>query len=302
MGAVDIPHRRPRGPRRQGRHRHGQGHKEHPPRHGRRPGPLRARQVCVARDVGRLRQGRVLHLEYIADEMRDATVGAIASPRPARALLHRPQGRRRTRTQGPLAVALRHRGPDCRHVRGQDHQRVVQPDRAADPQDSTPGVRDTAFYRETAGGDAPERVTKLHSDVNLANDARRGRPLAGPSSGRLPGTRYSSLPPQSAYAREHIRLSLGLLGVYSINELTGCTKVLPSFVGSFDSPDGKQIQSALHGHGHVPRFLVHGAWYLAAVNLRCAASPSRIQSSIILQPVAPRKRPCHYNNRFLHAR
>ncbi|EQK97445.1 hypothetical protein G6O67_000504 [Ophiocordyceps sinensis] len=50
-------------------------------------------------------------------------------------------------------------------------QRDVQPERAGDPQDSTPGVWDTLYYRETTSSDTPKRVLKLQSDVNLANDA-----------------------------------------------------------------------------------------------------------------------------------
>lgn len=50
-------------------------------------------------------------------------------------------------------------------------QRYVDPARAGDPQDSSPGVWDTAFYLQTLGP-APPRVFRFQSDVNLALDPR----------------------------------------------------------------------------------------------------------------------------------
>lgn len=50
-------------------------------------------------------------------------------------------------------------------------QFFVDPRRAGDPQDSTPGVWDTAFYGQTSGN-APRRVFKFQSDVNLSKDPR----------------------------------------------------------------------------------------------------------------------------------
>lgn len=47
-------------------------------------------------------------------------------------------------------------------------QRFVDPERAGDPQDSTPGVWDVKFYSETIGN-APPRVFKFNSDIALAN-------------------------------------------------------------------------------------------------------------------------------------
>jgi len=50
-------------------------------------------------------------------------------------------------------------------------QRFVDPSRARDPQDSTPGVWDVLFYKQTLGA-APARVFKFASDVVLAKDRR----------------------------------------------------------------------------------------------------------------------------------
>jgi hypothetical protein len=50
-------------------------------------------------------------------------------------------------------------------------QRFVDPSRAGDPQDSSPGVWDVRFYKQTTG-DAPPRVFRFNSDVALAQDSR----------------------------------------------------------------------------------------------------------------------------------
>lgn len=50
-------------------------------------------------------------------------------------------------------------------------QRFVDPARAGDPQDSSPGVWDTKYYWQTVGP-APPRVFRFRSDVNLALDPR----------------------------------------------------------------------------------------------------------------------------------
>jgi len=55
-------------------------------------------------------------------------------------------------------------------------QRFFQTDRALDPQDSTPGVWDNLYFKETLSSKAPPRLVKFPSDVNLANDART-RPM-----------------------------------------------------------------------------------------------------------------------------
>lgn len=51
-------------------------------------------------------------------------------------------------------------------------QRFVDPERAGDPQDSTPGVWDVLFYKQTLDNNAPRRVFKFPSDVNLSKDPR----------------------------------------------------------------------------------------------------------------------------------
>lgn len=51
------------------------------------------------------------------------------------------------------------------HTTSQQH--FVDPSRALDPQDSTPGVWDVKFYGQTTGT-APKRVFKFPSDVALA--------------------------------------------------------------------------------------------------------------------------------------
>ncbi|KAG8159796.1 hypothetical protein KVR01_010433 [Diaporthe batatas] len=109
-------------------------------------------------------------------------------------------------------------------------QRFVDPARAGDPQDSTPGVWDVLFYKQTLDSNAPRRVFKFQSDINLSKDPRivtEFREFAGPG-----GQQHWN----EDYAREYVRLSL--LGVFNINNLTECTKVLPQpSAPSFNPPD-----------------------------------------------------------------
>jgi hypothetical protein len=51
-------------------------------------------------------------------------------------------------------------------------QNNVDETRKGDPQDSTPGVWDTRYFKETLDPNAPKRVMKLQSDINIANDPR----------------------------------------------------------------------------------------------------------------------------------
>lgn len=51
-------------------------------------------------------------------------------------------------------------------------QRFVNPARAGDPQDSTPGVWDVLYYNQTLNPNAPPRVFKFQSDINVAADPR----------------------------------------------------------------------------------------------------------------------------------
>jgi hypothetical protein len=55
------------------------------------------------------------------------------------------------------------------HTTSQQH--FVDTTRDGDPQDSTPGVWDVAFYGETTGS-PPPRVRKFVSDINLSKDSR----------------------------------------------------------------------------------------------------------------------------------
>jgi manganese peroxidase len=51
-------------------------------------------------------------------------------------------------------------------------QRFVDPSRAGDPQDRTPGVWDVQFYSETRNANSPQRIFKFQSDVLLSTDPR----------------------------------------------------------------------------------------------------------------------------------
>lgn len=51
-------------------------------------------------------------------------------------------------------------------------QRFVDPARAGDPQDGTPGVWDVLYYKQTLDPNAPKRVFKFQSDINLSKDPR----------------------------------------------------------------------------------------------------------------------------------
>ncbi|KAK1982085.1 peroxidase [Colletotrichum cereale] len=108
-------------------------------------------------------------------------------------------------------------------------QRFVDPSRAGDPQDSSPGVWDVKFYKETLGS-APARVFKFASDVVLSQDPRISAEFQA-FAGQGGQSHWNG-----DYAREYIRLSL--LGVYNINDLTECTKALPARTAStFVAPD-----------------------------------------------------------------
>jgi hypothetical protein len=55
------------------------------------------------------------------------------------------------------------------HTTSQQH--FVDTSRSGDPQDSSPGVWDMAFYPQTTNT-APPRVLKFQSDINLSKDSR----------------------------------------------------------------------------------------------------------------------------------
>lgn len=139
-------------------------------------------------------------------------------------------------------------------------QRFVNRTRPGDPKDSTPGVWDVKYYGETIDANAPQRVFKFQSDVNLANDARTRAAWESfiPESSQgawnhvrrfvpayLSFDAFTRTDPRQAYAAEYVRMSL--LGVYNINSLTDCTKALPPFQRSYSSSDKSVIDRFMHG-------------------------------------------------------
>ncbi|KAG6355773.1 hypothetical protein INS49_003739 [Diaporthe citri] len=125
-------------------------------------------------------------------------------------------------------------------------QRFVDPRRAGDPQDSTPGVWDMLYYNETINPNAPARVFKFASDIKLAADPRMSRlftAFAAPNNA-------AQLPWNLLYAREYVRLSL--LGVNNINSLTDCTKVLPQPVRTFVQNDRCEVKTWMSSTKNVP--------------------------------------------------
>ncbi|KAF3048004.1 hypothetical protein E8E12_005850 [Didymella heteroderae] len=101
------------------------------------------------------------------------------------------------------------------HTVSQQH--FVDPGRSGDPQDSTPGIWDVAFYNETLSANVPKRVFKFPSDVKLSQNSR----ASGEWNQFVIGQEHWN----EDYAREYVRLSL--LGVNNINYLTECSHVLP---------------------------------------------------------------------------
>ncbi|KAK3318219.1 peroxidase [Apodospora peruviana] len=97
--------------------------------------------------------------------------------------------------------------------------------KAGEYQDNTPGTWDTVYYNDTLVENATEGVYRFPSDVAMARHESTG------SSFRFFATRGGGEGVwHQAFAAEYIRMSL--LGVYNLNGLTECTKVLPlpSFV------------------------------------------------------------------------
>jgi hypothetical protein len=84
------------------------------------------------------------------------------------------------------------------------------------PQDSTPGVWDTAFYGQTLQATAPKNVFRFKSDLVLSQDPRINDEWQA-----FAGTGGQSHWNED-YANAYTRLSL--LGVNNINSLTECTK------------------------------------------------------------------------------
>ncbi|KAM7202679.1 putative lip/Mn/Versatile peroxidase [Rhypophila sp. PSN 637] len=98
-------------------------------------------------------------------------------------------------------------------------QRFIDATRFGAPQDSTPGIWDVLFYNQTLGP-TPNNVFVMESDKKLAKHPRIHeiwRTFARDQA------RWNA-----DYAREYVRVSL--LGVYNLNYLTDCTRVLPRAV------------------------------------------------------------------------
>ncbi|KAH6663714.1 heme peroxidase [Halenospora varia] len=120
-------------------------------------------------------------------------------------------------------------------------QRFVDPSRALDPQDSTPGVWDVKFYPETTSSNSPKRVFKFQSDVVLSQHPKISDEWAKFSQPNGAGQDHWN----EDFSKEYVRLSL--LGVNNINDLKECTKVLPSAIKSFRNPDQDKIDQWLAG-------------------------------------------------------
>lgn len=115
-------------------------------------------------------------------------------------------------------------------------QTKVYANRTGAPQDTTPGVWDTVYFRETQAKKCPPEVVRFVSDTNLAADARTSGffTMYGEETGDEQ-QRWNE-----DYARAYVRLSL--LGVHNINDLTECTKVLPAFTGlTYTAPDADMM-------------------------------------------------------------
>ncbi|KAL5113530.1 hypothetical protein ACEQ8H_008595 [Pleosporales sp. CAS-2024a] len=123
------------------------------------------------------------------------------------------------------------------HTTSQQH--FVDTTRSGDPQDSSPGVWDVAFYPETKG-EAPPRVLKFKSDVNLSKDSRTAGEWGEFSDGSSGQKHWNE-----DYAKAYTRLSL--LGVNNINDLKECTKVLPAARTSFVNEDQVVLDMWLQG-------------------------------------------------------
>ncbi|KAL0931206.1 ligninase h2 [Colletotrichum truncatum] len=121
-------------------------------------------------------------------------------------------------------------------------QNFVNESRAGDPQDSTPGVWDVLYYKETLSDRSPPRVFKFPSDIAIAQHPetrKEFKDFAGPG-----GQNHWN----EDYAREYIRLSL--LGVDNINQLTECTKVLPPVVKGYRILDQYKLDKWLNSSGN----------------------------------------------------
>ncbi|KAJ5762475.1 heme peroxidase [Penicillium nucicola] len=116
----------------------------------------------------------------------------------------------------------------------------LNPSRAGQGLDTTPGIWDMNFYREMALSSPPPGVFRLPSDEALSQadgTSQRFQAFTDVTFGQTVWNRDYS----SAYAR------LSLLGVNKINQLSDCTRVLPDAVTSFSAPSASSSASAGHG-------------------------------------------------------
>ncbi|KAF2877299.1 heme peroxidase [Massariosphaeria phaeospora] len=123
------------------------------------------------------------------------------------------------------------------HTTSQQH--FVDTARDGDPQDSTPGIWDMAFYPQTTGN-PPVRVQKFASDIALSKDPRTKDEWTSFSDRATAQGHWNE-----DYARAYTRLSL--LGVNNINDLKECTKVLPAERKTFVSQDQVVLDMWLQG-------------------------------------------------------
>ncbi|CBX90628.1 similar to ligninase H2 precursor [Plenodomus lingam JN3] len=141
------------------------------------------------------------------------------------------------------------------HTTSQQH--FVDTTRDGDPQDTTPGVWDIAFYPQTTAN-PPVRVLKFQSDINLSKDSRTKGEWAEFSDRNLGQSHWNE-----DYAKAYTRLSL--LGVNNINELKECTKVMPAARTTFVSEDQVLLDRWLNGEFDQLNNLVDDAIQLTGV-------------------------------------
>ncbi|KAF1843238.1 class II peroxidase [Cucurbitaria berberidis CBS 394.84] len=123
------------------------------------------------------------------------------------------------------------------HTTSQQH--FVNTARDGDPQDTTPGVWDVAFYPQTINN-PPPRVLKFQSDINLSKDSRTSSAWTEFSDRNTGQQKWNQ-----DYAKAYTRLSL--LGVNNINDLKECTQVMPVQRNSFTSEDQVVLDRWLQG-------------------------------------------------------
>ncbi|KAI8938350.1 hypothetical protein NX059_004247 [Plenodomus lindquistii] len=141
------------------------------------------------------------------------------------------------------------------HTTSQQH--FVDKTRDGDPQDTTPGIWDIAFYPQTTAN-PPVRVLKFQSDINLSKDSRTKGEWEEFSDRNLGQNHWNE-----DYAKAYTRLSL--LGVNNINDLKECTKVMPPARTTFVSEDQVLLDRWLNGEFDQLNNLVDDAIQLTGV-------------------------------------